>query len=110
VAKKPSGSGPLKKEVESGGVETKKGRGKDRYHPYAAAVTTPVDNSTVPHQQPPLQQRAPRAKSLVKKEKVDRQFEEPPVTYTLLFKRLRDLGLVRPRILIPVERKRRPPN
>ena len=67
VAKKPSGSGPLKKEVESGGVETKKERGKDRYHPYAAAVTTPVGNPPVPQQQPPPQQKALKAKSQVKK-------------------------------------------
>jgi hypothetical protein len=46
----------------------------------------------------------------VRKKKEDRQFEEPPVTYTLLFRRLRDLGLVRPRILIPVEQQRRLPN
>jgi hypothetical protein len=32
------------------------------------------------------------------------------VTYTLLFKRLRDLGLVQPRILVPVELHRRPAN
>jgi hypothetical protein len=44
----------------------------------------------------------------VKKKKEDRQFEEPPVTYTLLFRRLRDLGLDRPRILIPIAQQKRP--
>ncbi|KAI5412589.1 hypothetical protein KIW84_057306 [Lathyrus oleraceus] len=110
VAKKLSDSGPLKKEVESSGVPAKKERSKDRYHPYAVAVTTLVGNSPVPPRQPPLQQKAPRARSQVRKKKEDRQFEEPPVTYTLLFRRLRDLGLVRPRILIPVEQQRRLPN
>jgi hypothetical protein len=46
----------------------------------------------------------------VKKKNEDRQFEEPPVTYALLFQRLMDLALVRPRILIPVEQQRRPAN
>jgi hypothetical protein len=32
----------------------------------------------------------------------DRQFDRPPVTYTFLFKRLKDLGLVQPRTLAPV--------
>ena len=56
VVKKPSGSGQLKKEVELGGMQAKEERGKDRYHPYAATVTTPVGN-------PPAQQQllsAPR--------------------------------------------------
>ncbi|XP_050886555.1 uncharacterized protein LOC127091875 [Lathyrus oleraceus] len=109
VVKKPSGSGQLKKEVESSGVSAKKKRGQDRYHPYAATVTTPVGNPPAPQQQPPPQQKAPKAKSQVKKG-TDRQFDKPPVTYTLLFKRLRDLGLVRPRILVPVELHRRPAN
>ncbi|XP_050916130.1 uncharacterized protein LOC127131242 [Lathyrus oleraceus] len=42
VVEEPSGSGPLKEEVNSSGVPVKKERGKDRYHPYAAAVTVPV--------------------------------------------------------------------
>jgi hypothetical protein len=108
VAKKPSGSGLLEKEVDSNGVPAKKERSKDRYHPYAAAVTAPVGNPLVPQQQPPPQQKAPRVRSQVKKKKEDRQFEEPPVTYTLLFRRLRDLGLVRPRILIPIAQQKRP--
>ncbi|KAI5435029.1 hypothetical protein KIW84_021747 [Lathyrus oleraceus] len=110
VAKKPSDSGPFKKEVEPVGVPAKKERSKDRYHPYAATVTTPVSNPPAQQQQLPPQQKTPRAKSQLKKEKEDRQFEGPPVTYTLLFKRLRDLGLVRSRILIPIEQQRRPAN
>ncbi|KAI5390250.1 hypothetical protein KIW84_075523 [Lathyrus oleraceus] len=110
IAKKPSDSGPFKKEVEPVGVPAKKERSKDRYHPYAATVTTSVSNPPAQQQQLPPQQKTPRAKSQVKKKKEDRQFEEPPVTYTLLFKRLRDLGLVRPRILIPIEQQRRPTN
>ncbi|KAI5436521.1 hypothetical protein KIW84_022857 [Lathyrus oleraceus] len=109
VVKKPSGSGQLKKEVELGGMQSKEERGKDRYHPYATTVTTPVGNPPVQPQQPPPQQKAPKAKSQVKKG-TDRQFDKPPVTYTLLFKRLRDLGLVRPRILVPVEQHQRPAN
>ncbi|KAI5383260.1 hypothetical protein KIW84_070606 [Lathyrus oleraceus] len=92
VVKKPSGSGQLKKEVESCGVQAKKERGKDRYHPYAAIVTTLVGNPPVQQQQPLPQQKAPKAKGQVKKGTTDRQFDKPPVTYTLLFKRLRDLG------------------
>ncbi|KAI5403379.1 hypothetical protein KIW84_050810 [Lathyrus oleraceus] len=78
VAKKPSDSGPFKKEVEPVGVPARKNVVK-------IVITLML----------PLK---------------DRQFEEPPVTYTLLFKRLRDLGLVRPRILIPIEQQRRPAN
>jgi hypothetical protein len=48
VVKKPSSNGQPKKEVESGGVPARKEHGKDRYHPYAATVTTPVGN---PHAQ-----------------------------------------------------------
>ncbi|KAI5420491.1 uncharacterized protein LOC127135526 [Lathyrus oleraceus] len=110
VVQKPSGNGQPKKEVESGGVQAEKERGKDRYHPYAATITIPVGNPSVPQQQPPPQQKAPKAKGQVKKGTTDRQFDKPPVTYTLLFKRLRDLGLVRPRILVPVELHRRPAN
>ncbi|XP_050882898.1 uncharacterized protein LOC127086222 [Lathyrus oleraceus] len=110
VVKKLSDSGPFKKEVEPVGVPAKKERSKDRYHPYAAAVTTPVGNPLVPPQQLPPQQKAPRVRGQVKKKKEERQFEEPPVTYTLLFQRLMDLGLIRPRILIPIERQNRPPN
>jgi hypothetical protein len=108
VSKRPSGGGLLKKEVESSGVPVKRERSQDRYHPYAATVITPVGNPPVQPQQPPPQQKAPKAKSQVKKGKTDRQFDKPPVTYTLLFKRLRDLGLVRPRILIPLEPHQRP--
>ena len=110
VAKKPSDSGPFKKEFEPVGVPAKKERSKDRYHPYAATVSTPVSKSPVQQQQLPPQQKTPGAKSQVKKKNEDRQFEEPPVTYAFLFQRLRDLGLVRPRILIPIEQQRRPAN
>ncbi|XP_050913074.1 uncharacterized protein LOC127127839 [Lathyrus oleraceus] len=108
VAKKIFGGGLLKKEVESSSLPAKKERSKDRYHPYATAATAPVGNPPVPPQQSPPQQKAPRARSQVKKKKEERQFEEPPVTYTLLFRRLRDLGLVRPRILIPIAQQKRP--
>ena len=110
VARKSSDSGPFKREVEPVGVPAKKERSKDRYHPYAATVTTPVSNPPAQQQQLPPQQKTPRAESQVKKKKEDRQFEEPPVTYALLFQRLMDLALVRPRILIPLERQKRPPN
>ncbi|KAI5420767.1 hypothetical protein KIW84_044557 [Lathyrus oleraceus] len=109
VVKKPSDNGQPEKEVESSGVQAKKERDKDCYHPYAATVTTPVGNPPVQPQQQPPQQKAPKAKSQVKKG-TDRRFDKPPVTYTLLFKRLRGLGLVRPRILVPVEQHQRPAN
>jgi hypothetical protein len=108
--KKPSGNSQHKKEVGSSGVHTRKEHGKERYHPYAATVMTPIGNPSVQKQQQPPQQRAQKAGCQVKKGTTDRQFDKPPVTYTLLFKRLRDLGLVQPRILVPVELHRRPAN
>jgi hypothetical protein len=110
VAKKPSDSGSFKKKVEPDGAPAKKERSKDRYHPYAATVTTPVSNPPAQQQQLPPQQKTLRAESQVKKSRKDRRFEEPPVTYALLFQRLMDLALVRPRILLPIERQKRPPN
>ncbi|KAI5438262.1 hypothetical protein KIW84_024129 [Lathyrus oleraceus] len=110
ATKKPSDSGPFQKEDKPVGVPAKKERSKDRYHPYAATVTIPVSNPPAQQQQLPPQQKTPGAKSQVKKKNEDRQFEEPPVTYAFLFQRLRDLGLVRPRILIPIEQQRRPAN
>jgi hypothetical protein len=110
VARKSSDSGPFKKKFEPVGVSAKKERSKDRYHPYAATVTTPVSNPPAQQQQLPPQQKTLRAESQVKKSRKDRRFEEPPVTYALLFQRLMDLALVRPRILIPLERQKRPPN
>jgi len=109
VVQKSSGDSQLKK-VKSGGMPVRKERSKDRYHPYATTVSTPVSKSPVQQQQLPPQQKTPRAESQVKKKKEDRQFEEPPVTYALLFQRLMDLALVRPRILLPIERQKRPPN
>ncbi|KAI5444087.1 hypothetical protein KIW84_012631 [Lathyrus oleraceus] len=108
--KKLSGNGQHKKEVESSGVHTRKEHGRDCYHPYAATSAIPAGNSSVQQQQPPPQQRAQKAGCQVKKGTTGRQFDKPPVTYTLLFKRLRDLGLVQPRILVPVELHRRPAN
>ncbi|XP_050903652.1 uncharacterized protein LOC127117621 [Lathyrus oleraceus] len=110
VTKKLSDSGPFKREVKPVGVPVKRERSQDRYHPYASTVTIPVGNPPAQQQQLPPQQKAPRVRSQVKKKKEERQFEEPPVTYALLFQRLMDLGLVRPRILIPIERQNRPPN
>jgi hypothetical protein len=110
VVKKLSDGSPFKKEVKPVGMTVKRERSQDRYHPYAGSVTTPVGNTPAQQQQPPPQQKAPRVRSQVKKKKEERQFEEPPVTYALLFQRLMDLGLVRPRILIPIERQNRPPN
>ncbi|KAI5447796.1 hypothetical protein KIW84_015301 [Lathyrus oleraceus] len=110
VAKKPSDSGPSKKKVEPVGAPAKKERSKDRYHPYAATVTTPVINPPAQQQQLPPQQKTSGVKSRVRKKNGDRQFEEPPVTYASLFQRLRDLGLVQPRILIPIEQQRRHAN
>ena len=55
VAEKPSDSGPFKKKVEPVGVPAKKERSKDRYHPYAATVTTPVINPPARRQQQPPQ-------------------------------------------------------
>ena len=41
---------------------------------------------------------------------IDRQFDKPPVTYAVLFKKLMDLGLVQPRTMAPVRPDQRPPN
>ncbi|KAI5427679.1 hypothetical protein KIW84_032913 [Lathyrus oleraceus] len=106
--KKPSGNSQHKKEVESSDVHAKKGHGRDRYHPYAAAVTIPVGNQPVQQQQQPPQQRAQKAGCQVRKGKTDRQFDKPPVTYAFLFRRLKDLGLVQPRMLVPVGLGQRP--
>ena len=57
VVKKSLDNGQLKKEVEAGGVQAKRERSKDRYHPYAATVTIPVGDSSAQQRQPPPQQR-----------------------------------------------------
>ncbi|XP_050890631.1 uncharacterized protein LOC127096049 [Lathyrus oleraceus] len=61
-------------------------------------------------QQQPPQQRAQKAGCQVKRGMTDCQFDRPPVTYTVLFRRLKDIGLVQPRILVPVGLNRRPAN
>ncbi|KAI5388955.1 hypothetical protein KIW84_074561 [Lathyrus oleraceus] len=104
--KKPSGNSQHKKEVESSDVHAK--RGKDRYHPYAAAVTILAGNSSVLQQQHPPQQRVQKAGCQVRKRKTDRQFDKPPLTYALLLKKLKDLGLVQPRMLAPLKPDQRP--
>ena len=48
IVKKSLDSGQPKKKVESGGAQTKRECGKDRYHPYDATVTIPVGDSPAP--------------------------------------------------------------
>ncbi|KAI5445537.1 hypothetical protein KIW84_013680 [Lathyrus oleraceus] len=108
VAKKPSGNGHLEKEVESGGVQAKRERGKDRYHPYADTVTIPTSNQSAQQRQPPPQQRTQRAVGQVRRRTTDRHFNKPPVTYASLFKKLKDLGLVQPRMLTLLKPDQRP--
>ncbi|KAI5431293.1 hypothetical protein KIW84_035463 [Lathyrus oleraceus] len=100
----------LKKEVEAGGVQAKRERGKDRYHPYADTAMIPTSNQSAQQQQPPPQLRTQRAGGQVRRRTTDRHFDRPPVNYASLFKRLRDLGLVRPRMLTPLRPDQRPAN
>ncbi|KAI5436776.1 hypothetical protein KIW84_023047 [Lathyrus oleraceus] len=97
--KKPSGGIQHKREVESRDVPAK--RGKDRYHPYVAAVTIPVGKSSVLQQRQSPPPRTQKARCQVRRRTTDRHFNKPPVTYASLFKRLMDLGLVQPRALVP---------
>ncbi|KAI5389240.1 hypothetical protein KIW84_074773 [Lathyrus oleraceus] len=106
--KKPCGNGQRKKEGESSDVYAQRGHGRDRYHPYAAAVTIPAGNQSVQQQQQPPQQRTQRVGYHVRGRMADRQFDRPPVTYAFLFKRLKDLGLVQLRTLAPVGPDQRP--
>ncbi|KAI5429331.1 hypothetical protein KIW84_034080 [Lathyrus oleraceus] len=110
VVKKSLDSGQPKKKVESGGAQTKRECGKDRYHPYAAAATIPVGGSSVPPRHPSPRPRAQRAGNQVKGKGVDRQFDRPPIPYALLLRKLKDLGMVQLRTLAPLEPDQRPTN
>ncbi|KAI5404079.1 hypothetical protein KIW84_051282 [Lathyrus oleraceus] len=58
--------------------------------------------------QSPPQQRTQRAGGPVRRRAADRHFNKPPVTYASLFKRLKDLGLVQPRMLTLLKPDQRP--
>ncbi|KAI5426813.1 hypothetical protein KIW84_032299 [Lathyrus oleraceus] len=61
-------------------------------------------------QRQPFQQRPQRAGYQVKGRMNDRHFDRPPVTYSFLFKKLQDLGLVQLRTLAPLRPDQRPAN
>ncbi|KAI5390206.1 hypothetical protein KIW84_075496 [Lathyrus oleraceus] len=63
-------------------------------------------NEVRQQRQPPQQ----RAGYQVRGKGIDRQFDKPPVTYAVLFKKLMDLGLVQPRTMVPIRLDQRPPN
>ncbi|XP_050892472.1 uncharacterized protein LOC127098014 [Lathyrus oleraceus] len=110
VVKKSLDSGQPKKKVESGGAQTKRECGKDRYHPYAATATIPVGGSSAPPRHPSPRPGAQRAGDQVRGKGVDRQFDRPPIPYALLLRKLKDLGMVQMRTLAPLEPDQRPTN
>jgi hypothetical protein len=89
-------------------AHAQRGYGGDHYYQHTAAVTIPAGNQFVPRQHQPPQQRAQKAGYQVRGKGVDRQFDRPPVAYALLLKRLKDFGLVRPRMLAPLRPDQRP--
>ncbi|KAI5397455.1 hypothetical protein KIW84_063319 [Lathyrus oleraceus] len=102
-SKKPFSNGQRKKEGDTSVVYTQKGPSRDRYFQHTAAVTIPADNQHQPAQQQqqqprqqrqPFQQRPQRVGYQVKGRMSDRQFDRSPVTYSFLFKKLMDLGLL----------------
>ncbi|KAI5382177.1 hypothetical protein KIW84_UN0102 [Lathyrus oleraceus] len=116
-SKKPFGNGQRKKEGDTSAVYAQRGPSRDRYFQHTAAVTIPAENRQ-PQQQPqqpqqqrqPFQQRPQRAGYQVKGRMNDRQFDRPPVTFSFLFKKLMDLGLVQLRTLAPLRPDQRPAN
>ncbi|KAI5410441.1 hypothetical protein KIW84_055810 [Lathyrus oleraceus] len=112
-SKKPFGNGQRKKEGDTSAVYTQKGQSRDRYYQRTAAVTIPADNQQQQQQQPqqqrqPFQQRPQRTGYQVRGRMNDRQFDRPPVIYSFLLKKLKDLGLVQLRTLAPLRPDQRP--
>ncbi|XP_050898529.1 uncharacterized protein LOC127105390 [Lathyrus oleraceus] len=106
-SKKPFGNGQRKNEGESSAVYAQGGRGRDRYYQHVAAVTIPAGNHSARQQRQPPQQRAGYQ---AKGKGVDRHCDKPPVSYAVLFKKLRDLGLVQPRAMVPIRTDQWPPD
>jgi hypothetical protein len=110
--KKSFGDGRPKKEdgASDVSVHAQRGHGRDHYHQHTAAVTIPAGKQLVRQQPQPTPQKAQGAGNQVRGKGVDRHFDKPPMPYAALFKRLMDLGLVRPRMLAPLRSDQRPPN
>ncbi|KAI5388827.1 hypothetical protein KIW84_074476 [Lathyrus oleraceus] len=91
-SKKPFGNGQRKKEGDT------------------SAPAQQQQQQQPQQQRQPFQQRPQRAGYQVWGRAVDRQFDRPPVTYSFLFKKLMDLGLVQLRTLAPLRPDQRPAN
>ncbi|XP_050903538.1 uncharacterized protein LOC127117531 [Lathyrus oleraceus] len=107
--KKFFGNDQCKDEGGSSAGYAQRGHGRGRYYQHTAAVTIPAGNQPTQQQQ----QRQPpqsRAGYQVKGKGVDRHFDRPPVTYSCLLKKLKDMGLVQLRTLAPMGPDQRPAN
>jgi hypothetical protein len=111
-SKKPFGNGQRKNEGNTSAVYAQRGPSRDRYFQHTAAVTIPADNQPAQQQQQrqPFQQRSQRAGYPVRRRMSDRHFDRPPVTYSFLLKKLKDMGLVQLRTLAPMGPDQRPAN
>ncbi|KAI5434082.1 hypothetical protein KIW84_021082 [Lathyrus oleraceus] len=110
--KKPFGNDQHKDEGESSAVYAQRGHGRGRYYQHTAAVTIPADNQPAQQQQQrqPFQQRSQRVGYPVRRRMSDRHFDRPPVIYSFLLKKLKDMGLVQLRTLAPMGLDQRPAN
>ncbi|KAI5387622.1 hypothetical protein KIW84_073640 [Lathyrus oleraceus] len=110
--KKSFGNDQHKDEGESSVVYAPRGHGRGRYYQHTAAVTIPADNQPAQQQQQrqPFQRRSPRVGYPVRRRMSDRHFDRPPVTYSFLLKKLKDMGLVQLRTLAPMGLDQRPAN
>jgi hypothetical protein len=110
--KKSFGNDQHKDEGESSAVYAQRGHGRGRYYQHTAAVTIPADNQPAQQQQQrqPFQQRSQRVGYPVRRRMSDRHFDRPPVTYSFLLKKLKDMGLVQLRTLAPMGPDQRPAN
>jgi hypothetical protein len=108
--KKSFGNDQHKDEGESSAVYAQRGHGRGRYYQHTAAVTIPADNPPAQQQQQrqPFQQRSQRVGYPVRRRMSDRHFDRPPVTYSFLLKKLKDMGLVQLRTLAPMGPDQRP--
>ncbi|XP_050888485.1 uncharacterized protein LOC127135365 [Lathyrus oleraceus] len=101
-----------KNEGNISAVYAQRGPSRDRYFQHTAAVTIPADNQPAQQQQQrqPFQRRSPRVGYPVRRRMSDRHFDRPPVTYSVLLKKLKDMGLVQLRTLAPMGPDQRPAN
>ncbi|KAI5443596.1 hypothetical protein KIW84_012298 [Lathyrus oleraceus] len=110
--KKSFGNDQRKDEGGSSAVYAQRGYGRGRYYQHTAAVTIPADKQPAQQQQQrqPFQQRSQRVGYPVRRRMSDRHFDRPPVTYSFLLKKLKDMGLVQLRTLAPMRPDQRPAN